>query len=396
MQLADLVARAGIPVPERFASFDEAMKSGESFLIRSEHPREFAGESGILESFPITSAGLDEARGFVPSEQPLNKRSFSYRIEKQKLALQAKLKGGSERDFYESLAQSHPVILSQYCSLQQISEQDFLRDVSYSYWKLLGSWNRSVIADNAIPERYHIFTTDVETPAHNRACNYTIVEDGKVKASDGYGMDLDLIQRGAAELIGFYESVRQLPFFDPSHCPMIECQFVNGVHYFLQYHKVRDAEPASFELTRPAEEGEVEASFVRGATPPEGLLVGAAFYYPRNNWVLSESEEASFDYHYYKVFSEIMSRRRLVQFLDLPFDAGLIAERSSNNHLQKTMLFKPKISVAGDFKKLISKPLLAELLNKTEDEQTPARVPFFVVSDGRRALVRRQSNFLSP
>jgi hypothetical protein len=389
LQIANLVEASGIPVPRRFGNFDEALRSGVHFIARSEHPREFAGESGLLDSFPVTEKVLDEARHYqAPSHYP-HEAEFLFQRVKKTEAFQARLNGGSDRDLALALATSDPRTIREYCRLYGIRDQEFLQNVSYSYWRLLEGWNRTIVADNAIPGRYHIFTTDVKA-FPGTGYNYAIIDNDRIAACEGPGIDHDAIIRGAAELIGFYEAVRNLPIFDPNHCPIVECQLVDGVHYFLQYHIGRDAEPSGFELTRSAQKGEVEATFVRGATPPDGLTVQAAYYYPYGDISLESEEDASFDYHYFWIFSEIMFRRRQVQLIDNVFDAEQIAASSSTNHLQRTKLFKPRVSVAGNFKAFVTSDELHGLFEKTKADQKPARIPYHVVSDGRRALVRRE------
>lgn len=390
-QIAERVAAAeaaGVLVPTRFKSFEEALASGTDFIARSEHPREFAGESGILESFAVTQQELELARQWSDDKVPTRDHPRG-RADWQRRALNRILRGGSQRDFEIELATTDPRTLATYCKLYEMPEAEFLRDVSYSYWQLLGGWNRTVVADDTIAGRYHLFTVGTANPTENH--NYTIIENERIVASGGAGFAPKLILGGAADLIGFYESVRRLPFFDPNHCPIIECQFINGVHYFLQYHVGRDYKPAGFELTREAQDGEVEVSFVRGATPPEGITVQTAFYYPHGNETLMPSEDASFELSQMQnAFTEIMSRRRKVTFLrEINFVS--VAHHSWNAHLPKTQIFKAMVSLTGGdiLHKFFPRDLLKSLFERTEDEQIPARIPLHVTSDGRRALVKR-------
>lgn len=385
-QWADLVAGAGIPVPERWASFDAALRSGQPFIARSEHPWEFAGESGILESFAVTPSVIETSLG-LQGPVPQKGSTFSEMVKMREYALKNRLQGGIDRDFELGIATSNPRRLAEYCRLHGLSQSDFLTDVSYSYWKLLGGFNRTIVADDAVPGRYHIFTTQADDP--KSGYNYAVVEGGACVFNEGFGINPDMIVRGAAQAVGFYESVRQLPFFDSRHCPIIECQLVNGLHYFLQYHVGRDSSPANFELMRSPTDGEVEAVFVRGATPPEGIVVQSAVYYPADGKILEPQEDASFDQHYNRVFSEIMSRRRMVQFIGNKRSFEEIAGSSWNAHLPRSLLFKPRVSVAGNFRTLLTPELRDELIRRTKAEGKPARVSLRVISDGRRALIRR-------
>ena len=371
LTLGNYVTSQGFPVPQIFPSFSAALASGEPFIARSEHPQEHTGVSGLLNSFPITSETLEAARSYGgddPEGDVLQR------------ALQKKLCGGSDRELELNLANIRAKQIDLFCRYQGTSKEVFLRDVSFSYWKLLGGYNQTMVADNAISGRYHVFTVSAED-SNNK--NYSIIDNSNVVVSIGAGIDTETFLKSAATFVQYYESVRRLGEFDPLHCPIIECQWLNGMHYFLQYHRTRDMEPAKFEISRAPEENEVEALLVRGATPPEGLVVNTAFYYPKGQGLL-EHEEASFDAWPNFIFSELMVRRRDVQFSHRR-DIESFAGDACGIHLPKSLLFNPPVSVVVNFSPFVD---WGDMMMRTRDTGVPLRLPIRVVSDGRRALIK--------
>src|SRR3990167_1910226 len=52
-KIAEYVSRFGILVPRRFRNLENAENGKGNYIIRSEHPDEYAGAAGILESYRI-------------------------------------------------------------------------------------------------------------------------------------------------------------------------------------------------------------------------------------------------------------------------------------------------------------------------------------------------------
>ncbi len=389
LEIGNYVVSMGGSVPERYTSFDAALHSGAAFIMRSEHPQDYDGASGLLNSFTIEEELLRKARDYVPREEDTTRPSYEKNLDDLLAGLNRKLLGGTDRELELVVGLTTRDFIQDYCHYLGFQETAFLSQLSYSYWRLMGGLNRSIVADSAIRGRYHVFTATPDEPDSGH--NYTIVDGRKIVLSDGYGLPTEAIHQGISTAIDFYEFIRRLPRFDPNHCPIIECQWVDGIHHFLQYHRCRDFQPPGFELSRQPEEGEIEALLVRGATPPEGIVVNTAFYYPFNKkgrWALEEQEDASFDFHYQVVFSEIMARRRKVNFVDRKRLLG-IASANVTNHLTRSKLFKPQVTVVAPFDKHL--PASANSYRKTKEEKKPFRIPIRVVSDGRRALVKLES-----
>jgi len=217
--IADYVESEGILVPRRFDSLKEARVSGLPIICRSEHPQEYDGVSGLLESKNIQEFAM------VSSEQEL----------KEKIVIEPK-HGTSQ--------------LRQYCRFLGIDEEQFKQEVSFSFWQELGGYNRAVVADHAIAGRYHIMTHTLEP----FFANYTV---WNYEETTSYGIDLPpLLQNGLLDLIHFYESVRSLDRFDVNHCPIMELQTVGDTNFFLQYHRTRNFKPATFSFDENLKERE--------------------------------------------------------------------------------------------------------------------------------------------
>src|SRR5688572_21954529 len=60
-EIADYVEACGILVPKRYVNLKEALASNKPFIIRSEHPQDYAGASGVLESIDIGKDKIEEA-----------------------------------------------------------------------------------------------------------------------------------------------------------------------------------------------------------------------------------------------------------------------------------------------------------------------------------------------
>lgn len=287
------VARAGIPVPNRFATLDDALASGRPFILRSEHPIEYAGPSGVFASHAITPERLKRAAEWV-AERGLNPSSLDITASDSGAnpedpwydnAALAQIGHAPEAHVYRQLIHASAYgaksfsqhMIQGYCRLMNEPLIPFLEHASFSIWELLG-FNRTIVADNAISGRYHLFTTS--TKGMDFFHNYSIIDNGDISVDEPLPLSAEQ-KSEIPEIIEFYERIRSLSQFDPFHCPLIEFQSVGGEHYFLQYHRTRDLDLSSFALDQKPEVGDVEASFVRGSTNPCGVVVNAAFFYPR-------------------------------------------------------------------------------------------------------------------
>ncbi|HRN69752.1 MAG TPA: hypothetical protein PLS49_01090, partial [Candidatus Woesebacteria bacterium] len=147
-----------------------------------------------------------------------------------------------------------------------------------------------------------------------------------------------------------------------------------------------DFHPTEFELTREPEDTEVVGSFVRGATPPEGIICDTRYWYGEDYKI--KDEDASFDFHWNFAFTELMLRRRKVQFI--PRNMNELALETYDRHLAKSKLFKPKVAIGIDRGELHRKILYDYDTSKKSSRINPKTVhsQLQVVSDGRKAYVK--------
>ena len=360
--IADYVETNGVLVPRMFDTLREARQSGLQVLCRSEHPQEYDGASGLLES-----KTLDE----LPDTNEEGLRNELVKEDKKKV-------------FFPRV----------FCSYNGLDLSSFLGEVSFSYWEKIGGQNRTVVADSSIKGKYHIMTSGKE----DKEVNYAALQEGKIIASAFMKNPADHLEE-LQELVVLYEEIRNLSNFDPNHCPIMEFQTVEGRHFFLQYHRTRDFKEREFKLEREKEADEVGVLFVRGATSPEGMVCKPTLAYAGwelginyENWVVPDSEEGSFDIHYNLMFTEIMARRRKLQVLD---STSLQLEMASLaiGHTSRSKMFKPEISVVikkwEDTEKLVPDEKWKQVHQKVKETKENQTVILRVVSDGENAYVKR-------
>ncbi len=367
--IADYAEQKGILVPRRFSSLKEAKASGLPIIARSEHIQDYNGVSGLLRS-PTT-----EKLANIESEEELKEKIL------------AEPKNGTSQH-------------RQYCLILNLDEKKFKEEVSFSYWELLKGYERVIIADSAIPRRYHIMTSE-SYQEEKPLCNYALVEDGRIIKEFITPLP-DELKAGLENLIGLYESVRTLSRFDSNHCPIIEAHTFIGKNYFLQYHRARDFEPAQFTLERALQEGEVEVPFVRGVTAPEGMDCKVTVYYAwqyawgngrdeRNEMILEskKEEEGSFDLHYKKAFSELRVRKRKTQIITMKRDLEWELLKFVIKHNDRSKLFKPQVSLILKADKIVNDEIIRKCADLTMRTGKNSYLNFHITSDGRRAFIRR-------
>ena len=374
-EVAKYVETKGILVPRRFDSLSSALRhveEGKQIIIRSEHTQEYAGASGLLKSYILDSKTIAKGQALRVETgsddidwQTFDKRELTaqWKIRDRILSMAPSL---PQADFEENLKRMSLWAVTEHCSLFGMDPRTFLDKTSFSYWEKLGGYNRSMVADSAIQGRYHIFTSG---SGDYTFCNYSRIENNHVVMESGSKMPDELIQ-GFSKNILFYERIRRLKKFDPTHCPIIEFQTVDTKDYFLQYHRTRNQELSRWRLERELEEGEFESMFVRGVTPPEGIIVNTAAYYA-NKYAIENPEEASFDFHWYSIFSEIMSRKRVVNF-----DYGhpeSIGVQACEGHMGKSKIFNPAIFVSISNGKL-PEELIEKLFQDTQKDRKSTRL----------------------
>lgn len=349
--IGDYVAKNGILVPKRFDSLRDAKKSRKKILARSEHWREYAGESGILES--ATLGGIGDV-GF--DEQRLKEAML-------------KMAAAGHEEFCK---------YAQYCKYLGTSIGQYKSEVSFSLWEMLEGYNLAIVADSAIGGKYHVFRKAYEKPNGE----YLSIENGKITFRTKH--IASELQKNIMNIPAFYEEVRNLPNFDPTHCPIIEAQIHKGKIYFLQYHRGRDFEPPDFELEGPAGK-QKEAEFVRGATRKEGLVCNLIVEYcPDCKKNLPEKYDAymsAADYN--TVYTEMLMRRTNV-WINIAHEASLDDEIGHMaTHRGISQLFKPANSMV--FGKRAMEIEKYALQQEKSRRKADLAIPILVISDGRKA-----------
>ncbi len=390
-EIADMLEARGTLVPRRFENLAdalEAIRQGKEIIVRSEHPQEYVAAAGLLDSHVLSADKIAKGKTFCDEKgTEIDWDNFYEHFGRSDVKDDAKnrifgsLGTTGQTAFENNLKKLSLPHVRRYCELLGLDVDKFTEGISYSYWEKIGGLNRSIVADSAIPVRYHIFTTNTDGEFFH---NYSIVDNGQVILDKPSPMT-DELKTGLEEVIAFYEKIRSAEGFNPAHCPLVEFQTNEGQNYFLQYHRTRDMEPCSWQLDRELEEGEFEATFVRGATPSEGMILSVAMYYPYDKYTIDESEDGSFDFHYHHIFSEIMSRHRKANFDNKSL--WKLALSCIDAHLPKSKLFNPQISVSIDDDDLPPE-LPKKLFKQTKESVKPATVKIRVVSDGRKAYVK--------
>ncbi len=355
--IADYVEQNGILVPRRFDLLQEAVASHKEILLRSEHPQDYTGVSGMLDSFELEK--IWTANGFIFTA--LGKKS----VEQIKEAY---------FDYQEKI--NNLPSFKEYCRYTKTDEEAFKAEVSFSLWEKIPGFNRTVVADSAIKDRYHIMTVK----GHFR--NYVAIEQGKIVLQYANPLSDKAIE-DTISLLETYETIRNLERFDPQHCPIMEFQTHHGKHYFLQYHRTRDFAPTTFCLERERQGGEIEVPFVRGATAPEGMISKTTLYYenmPSGN-LDAEGEDGSYDLgNWHVMWQELQVRRRKVQMMNTN-NIDYMLEGAIINHDRKSKLFKPEVSIIHDIRELLKD-------YRSYKKGKNSSVYLHITSDGRRALVK--------
>ncbi|EKD50481.1 MAG: hypothetical protein ACD_62C00530G0001 [uncultured bacterium] len=383
LAVANYVASQGFLVPTRYDSLDEALESQKPFIMRSEHPQDYAGASGLMQSYFVKPDVVSSLKMPI-NHFETNQLSRTDMISFLNL-LGPKIRGESVGPFDEAVARLSSENMTDYCHYMGLSEELFIKDISYSYWMEQTGFNISIVADNTIPGRYHI-------TLRGKGVSYILREGNDVLKMATTENDTAVVQAISTRMVPWYEAIRSLPHFNPQHCPIIEAQFFNGAIYFLQYLRARDFNPAQFVLDRSLEEGEQEALWVRGATSPDGHIFQTAIDYPEiihhgeYFFPVLDAEAGSANSITSHMYNEIMSRRREVQFCNFGDDKSVLPH-IADGHLKMTLLFKPRISLIANVWQNVS-PELNEKREAMLEKNMVPRIPVRVVADGRKAYFK--------
>lgn len=349
-EIADMLEARGIRVAPRAKTLDEAkalVREGKRIILRSEHPDEYAGPSGVFDSIVIEPSGITLQEG-LPD------------LVKARMEIQESFQDVTEESLPGLFKQaSNTERVERYTRIVERDKDDYLAELSYSYWEMVPGANVTITADNALKGRYHI---TVQSDSFSRGTGYFIYDNHEVTAHGGVDVE-GQVSKYLLDVVSMYELIRNTEGFDPNHCPLIEIQVdEDGEPYFLQTHRGVDFKERQFILDRPPEEGEVEVEFVKGATPPEGIIVDVGG--DRGPWesISDITEQAEIVPASYSAISiEATIRKQQVQLIQ----SGLSkvgADLLKEGHHAKTPLLKSGITVVfgggENFRKII--PLSTE------------------------------------
>ncbi len=398
---AALMRKVGVSVPESRMSFKTAMDrvlSGEPVIVRSEHPLEYISFSGLLDSlvlkpreltrnkfaenygYPVDAEGLAVAlrhqldpKGHLESRNTLNfqaPRAITFPreifdmdfsdIERvvgkdrdicrglEHLGLDANSFSQRGQGMIETFLKVFNLHhLRVFCRVKGIPLPDFLAQLSYSYWDYVEGNNGFVIADSAVPDRYFVSEKD---PNKEENRSFVVVAEGNSPvASRSKGTLSNSRWRQAVEL---YEKVRTSGVLNPHHCYILEYQRRewDGQILPLQVHRTRDFAPARWVApqTLPTGPNIFPASFVRGATPPEGFEGDFHYRLPAYDqapgpFVSTNFSSASL------AATEVNARAAslgVYTFRDTPEEglAALLSDMRSVGHFTRSAFFQPEVS----------------------------------------------------
>lgn len=379
----------------------EALLTGKTdkIIFRSEWSGEFDGISGLFNSHVFTKSQLESWCHF--HKIPLDNFDL---IANQ---LTAELKSQDIQRVETSLKR----IEFNYGENLESKIKDFndaKNNLSYSAWDFVEGTNITVTQDPAIPDRYHFvyqagsYSNHFITDSAGNIIQKNVYDESKSKE---YGEDH--VIKSLPGMIHMYSQVKTQSPFDPQEAPIIECQLTSdGTPYFLQYHKNRRIQEPTFKLKdRAPGDKMVKASWVRGTTPKEGVVVDVPLFSGSPlEFSLSQNEQRtlnnraqefglgtqmSMDHNDYRLRATLNTDPQGV-FVDLNSRSGA----SEFSHTGITRFFKPELSLNIDAKNLISKELYSKLFDYWYDSgigKNPT-LKLRVISDGETAYVEYLGN----
>lgn len=382
-EVAEYVESCKILVPRRFGGLDDALSSGKPFVVRSEHSQDYAGVSGLLESYHITTERIARERvimGGVPRQ--IDWYSGKGAPEMVETQIIAQLGHVDQDQFEKNLTDLSQENIDKYIALTGEDFLQFYNGISYSYWERLDGINRSVVADSTIPGQYHIFSKGWDTTfGYPKGRGYALVQDEKIVTEASENLEGSAV--GIAQSVDMYSTVRNLDRFDNNHCPIVEIQSVGEQPYFLQYHRATDFQPATHVLDREKKADEIETIFVRGATPPEGIEANMHVYYGGFNYPL-QREDGALELQVNPVYTEHMVRQRQLQVV-AAYDREDVGLSTDGGHLAVSQLFKPGISIAVD---RAGQSTLLDGVERSKKDNL-GRLTVRVISDGKKAYIEK-------
>lgn len=384
-QICDYLESQGIRVAERIATLQDALRDGHDFIIRGEHPQDYNGASDLLRSLWVSPEKhcAPERRTHQTEADIVDAASAGHSLAGMD-HIRAHLPLLSQEAVTGMLVNMSRVTVEQYCKLLHISHEDFLRDISFSYWRYVDGCNHAIAADSAVKHRYHIFSCLVQKGAN--IASYLISDNGMLQEQAYEWEHHGVLEKRVPRLIELYEAIRALPKFDRTHCPIVEVQTTpDETDYCLQVHRARDFQESPLDFGPVKKE---DTYFARGATPAEGRIYDVHLVSDcKHDGIPEEFRpfEGAYLISYSPAFIELNLKQRGMHLMqstvkDDPYEAMKFAVK----HANRSELLKPQVSVQVPIKHIVRKdeyPIL--------HADSTASVPVKITSDGRRAIIER-------
>lgn len=350
---------------------EEILRKGGECLARSEHPDEYNGHaSGIFHTFFITTNTIDGYK-YIDWKKYQEDHDIS--------------------TFLRQVHASRHSRFSSYSRLLGLDPNEYLNELTFSYWEFINGLSLAINADSSIEGRHHI---SIMKDSKNWAQLVSEKDSSKITPISSEG----IIQANAEnikQLIYQYELIRGLPIFDPTQCPIMEFQLGDdGKLYFLQYHRTRSFSQATFTIENPQR---LQKRFVRGATPRKGIdvptIITSMFNHASDvvDYRLISGYPGNCSVYVGNMpFQTWLSPQLQAQFITDDF-----ARRISylhKGHLSRSALFKPNIVIEIPLDEILyiteghrDRIILREYNNGYTEYIETAKL--HVVSDGNNAIV---------
>ena len=175
--------------------------------------------------------------------------------------------------------------------------EEFYKNISYSYWKLIDGNNHYIIWDQDVSGKYYVFS-DITKDRKKKYRIISVIEWDSIKTYRckyqehkiwSYAFMVEwseeiLDGRYIAEwLEDLYEQIRNLSKFDKTTYPVMELQEdIEWKFYFLQYYRAKEnnnLNTEQFSLNRDLELWEKEVNCVRWVTSPEWKIIEFKWYW---------------------------------------------------------------------------------------------------------------------
>lgn len=349
---------SGLYVPEIYANVEQAINSGKHIVIRSDHPKEYDGLAGLLQSV-FTEIEADKLKFTLHEGSRFNDYSLSSSEDLQNLR--------------HRIIDQDP-IFQRYLKLTGENQEEFFRGFNFTFWETIQGINGTMWADPVIPNKYHFVQFNFEDG--NAFIHYTRLNTftGVSKSNGSSGRLEDKIPGGAdtlRKLIDSYEEIRSMSQFNGNHCYEMEYQIdSSGNQWFLQWRRMRDFTPTDFKLERGAEKGEVEGSFAIGKTGEEGYVLKTQ--HTQRNTGINLDVEA------------ITTMESTLPSIRYPNAQAVLYNHSSFNYFVVRGFTHSSRELIGNVNLITHSPFP----DKKEVDTFTER-PFRYTSDGERCLIRR-------